>query len=481
MKLNELFPGQPGIEIKNLTDDSRVQKPSSVFFCIKGYESDGHLYTKQAIENGAVAVVYSESLEEKDAKTVYIHVNDVTAEMNRAAALFNGYPSRNMYIAGVTGTNGKSTIASIYRSVLDQYEPTGYIGTIAIEYGSVKRPPLLTSPDAISLQSILHDMKEAGMKGCALECSSIGLDQGRLDAVDFDAAAFTNLTYDHLDYHKNMRNYFHAKKKLFDSLKKDAVAVTNIDDPYGTRITEDCVCPVFTYGIKNNADYQAVSIRLEKDRTFFTLVYKDKNYSVETNLRAMFNVYNVLADIALLHEKGLPLEEILPALKNLPAVAGRMHMIDQGQPFNIVCDFAHTPDGIEKVCHYAQTLTPAGKHIIAVTGSAGKRDTAKRPVFGQILSKYCDEIVLTEDDPRDADPAEIAQEIASGITGSHYQIVIPREDAIACAVNLAQPHDTVIIIGKGDEKFMYKGAGKVPYCGDDTAAEKALKEKGYGE
>ncbi len=481
MKLTELFENVPDIEIKSLMADSRTRRPDSIFFCIKGLMSDGHKYIKQAVSNGAIVIVHTEPLEEFLPGITYIRVNDAVKAFNQVADAFYGYPSHKLLMFGITGTNGKSSIACIIRDILNQMKPTGYIGTISIEYGNVKLPPLLTTPNIDDLHGILRDMVDANMEACALEASSIGIEQGRVDNIDFDVAVFTNFTHDHLDYHGTMERYFQAKKRLFDNLKEDGIAITNIDDPYGQRIVSDCPGHVITYGIDNKADYQVVKYQILSDRTKITLKIGDMEYEIETNLVAKFNIYNLVAAIAALHSKGISIEQMLPQIRHLKQVEGRMERIEDGQPFNILIDFAHTPDGIIKVCQFASSITPKGKRIIAITGSAGKRDTEKRVQFGEILDQYADMIILTEDDPRDEDPIEIAREIATGIKNTNYIIVEERYDAIRQAIELADPNDTIIILGKGDEKFIYREFGREPYEGDDAIAHEILRKYYFGE
>lgn len=476
MNLQELFDQVPSIEIKSLMADSRKKRPNSIFFCMKGMMFDGHRFVKQAIENGAVAIVHSESLEQTDPSVTYIRVKDVNEVFNQVADAFYGHPSHQMNIFGITGTNGKSSTACIIKDIMDHFSPTGYIGTIAIEYGSVKLPPLLTTPDIDDLHGILRDMKDAGIKNCALEASSIGIEQGRVDSIDFDVAIYTNLTHDHLDYHGTMENYFLAKKRLFDRLKEDAYAVVNVDDPYGLKIAENCSCRVVTYGIDNEADYRAVNYRLYSDRTIFTLQCNHMEYELETNLVAKFNIYNLLGAIAALNLKGLSITQIISCLKEIRQIEGRMERIDCGQPFNVVVDFAHTPDGIEKLCQYASAITGKDHRIIAITGSAGKRDTAKRVVFGELLDRYTDMIILTEDDPRNEKVSDICHEIAGGIVNTNYIIVDDRYSAIRQAVEMASAGDTIIIMGKGDEKFMYREYGREPYEGDDEISREVIKQ-----
>ena len=481
MKLTELFENAPDIEIRSLMADSRRKRPDSIFFCVKGMMFDGHKFIDQAVENGAVVIVYSEDLEEMRDDVTYIRVKDVISTFNKVADAFYGFPSHNMTMFGITGTNGKSSISCIIRDILSAFKPTGYIGTIAIEYGSVKLPPLLTTPNIDDLHGILRDMREAGMEACALEASSIGIEQGRVQSIDFDVAVFTNLTHDHLDYHGTMTNYFLAKKQLFDSLKPGAVAITNADDPYGMKVVEDCPCKVLTYGIDHEADYQVIRYQLMKDRTRFTLKVANMEYDLETNLVARFNISNLVAAIAALNVQGIPIADMKPLIRDLSQIEGRMQRISDGQPFNILVDFAHTPDGIEKVCQYASAIPPKGKRIISITGSAGRRDTAKRVVFGKILDKYSDMIILTEDDPRDENPRQIAEEIAAGIKKTNYIIITDRYDAIRQAIELADPNDTIVILGKGDEKFIYREYGRDPYEGDDTIVHEVLKKYYFAE
>ena len=481
VKLSQLFENAPDIEIKNLMSDSRTKRPNSIFFCVKGMMFDGHKFIDQAIANGAKAIVHSEDPEEINPDVVYIKVKDVLEVYNKVADAFFGHPSHSMVMYGVTGTNGKSSIANMIFSLLNNFEPTGYIGTISIQYGSVKLPPTLTTPNIDDLHGFLRDMCDAGMKACALEVSSIGIEQGRVDAIDFDCAIFTNLTHDHLDYHGNMDNYFNAKKKFFYSVKEYAFVITNVDDPKGMEIVADTPGQVRTYGIDNDAYYQAINLQLHADKTVFTLLVNGKEYRVTTNLVARFNIYNLLAAIAALHSTGVSIEDLLPHIAHIRQIEGRMERIKEGQPFNVIVDFAHTPDGIRQVCEYAAKITPKGNRIISVFGSAGKRDTKKRPEFGRIADKYCDMIILTEDDPRDEDILTIANEIASGITKTNYIIIEDRYDAIRMAIEMANAGDTILILGKGDELFIYREFGREAYMGDDNVARDVIHKYYFNE
>lgn len=477
MDLSTMFDHAPQIEINELGFDSRKKMDHGMFFCLTGINTDGHEYIDQAIENGAVCIVHSKPVENKKSGVVYVKVENVSATMNRIAARFYDYPTKKLKVYGITGTNGKSTTAKIIRDVLSRFEPCGYIGTISISYGDVVLPPDLTTPDAISLQKISKDMVQAGMKALALEVSSIGLELHRVDAISFDVAIFTNFTYDHLDFHGTMENYLEAKKRLFSMMDPSKYCVINADDEYFEEIKQACNGKIVTYGIQKEAIYRADNITLGTSGSTFTLVYEGQEYPVQTNLIALYNIYNLLGAIAALHRvSGLELVQILECLNNLEQVDGRLEKINEGQPFNVFVDFAHTPDGFEKVFEYAKMITPEDRNIIAVFGSAGKRDIKKRKVFGAIADKYCSSIILTEDDPRDEDPSEIAAQIRQGIEDTNCVFIENRYDAIRQSIEMAGVDDTILILGKGDETFIYREDGREPYCGDHVAAKDIIKK-----
>ena len=507
MLLSKLFAGQPDVEISDITLDSRTVRPGSMFFCIEGAELDGHSFAGKAAEAGAAAIVCSRPVKEAPGVT-YIRVRDTSAELNRVSDLFCGQPSRRMTVFGATGTNGKSTMTSIISDIYSAFRPCGYMGTIAIRYGGVTRVPNLTTPDPVETHTNLKEMLDHGMQAVAMEVSSQGLDRGRVDSVDFDCAVFTNLTHDHLDYHKTMENYFEAKKRLFRNLRPDAVAVLNADDEISIEgLKACCPCRFVTYGtdrgetgVDENGypvsggrfrsgtaetiDYFAEDIRLKADSTEFTLCHRDKKYPVVTNLAALYNIYNLLGAIAAMHECGMPLEQMIPLLKDIPQVDGRMERINEGQDFTVIVDYSHTPDGYEKIFSYAAEIagkdkaTAAGGKIYAVFGCPGKRDTDKRPVMGGIAGRYADEIVLTSQDPRDSEPAEIAEDILKGVRKNdcRYSFVEDREAAIEKCVRLAGPGDVVLALGKGSESYMYYEEGRRPWITDAEAARRALRK-----
>lgn len=476
MKLSQMFENAPDIEITGLCIDSRKAKENDIYFCMEGMLHDGHEFVEDVITKNVKAIVHTKAIEHMHKGVAYIQVENVNRTLNRVASLFYRHPSKDMRVFGVTGTNGKSTITSIIQDVYSNFYPCGYIGTISIRYGDVVLPPSLTTPDPIMIHKSLHDMVQYGMKACALEVSSHGLELGRVMSVDFDVAIFSNLTYDHLDFHGTIENYFEAKKKLFTQIKKDGVCVLNIDDPYYNELAQACNARIVTYGIQHNATYQANHIRIGTSGSTFTLTHQDEQYVVTTNLVAMYNIYNLLGAVAGMCETGIALKDILPYLSTLQQVEGRMERIDEGQLFNVIVDFAHTPDGLEKVFEYAKSITEDDHNIIAVFGSAGKRDAKKRKVFGQIASKFCSSIILTEDDPRDEDAREIANEIKSGIVNTKNIFIEDRYTAIRQAIESANVNDTVLILGKGDETFMYREFGREPWLGDHNIARRCIRK-----
>jgi len=477
MKLSKIFAGQPDVEIKGLCLDSRKVKEGDMFFCLKGLEADGHRFAGKAVEGGAVCVVHSDELNQVEGVS-YIKVDNVNDELNRVCDLFNGQPSHKMTVFGVTGTNGKSTTTSIISDVYEKAgHPCGYMGTIAVRYGNVSRVPSLTTPDAVEIHDNLRQMAEHGMEAVAMEVSSHGLAMGRVDSVDFDVAMFTNMTYDHLDYHKTMEAYFEAKQTLFKNMKPEGVAVLNVDDISFDELVKCTPCKIVSYGVNRDCDYRAEDVQLAPDGSRFTLVHDGARYEVQTNLVALYNIYNLLGAIACMHQAGLAMEDMLPHLEKIAQVDGRMEVIDEGQDFHLIVDYAHTPDGFDKVFEYADEIAE-GHKVYAVFGSAGKRDKVKRKVLGAIAGKHCDLVYLTEEDPRDETAKEIADMIAEGVTESSgaFTFIENRYAAIEAAIKAAEPGDCVMILGKGAEQYLDRANGKEHWMGDVEAAREIVQE-----
>jgi UDP-N-acetylmuramoyl-L-alanyl-D-glutamate--2,6-diaminopimelate ligase len=476
MKLNRLFPKANPVDINSLMSDSRLAQDHSLFFCLKGMKHDGHQHIAQAVENGAIAIVHSDDLATYLPFVDYVKVENVHDELNRCAALFYGQPSEKLKIFGVTGTNGKTTVAKIIKSIYTAHANTGYIGTIGLEYNQIQSKPDYTTPEVIALHETLDRMVKAKVKALAIELSSQGLEQHRVDALILNTAIFTNLTHDHLDYHGTMENYYRAKKHIFDLLRPEGVALINVDDPYGVRLIGELTCKKKTYAIDSVADYQAVNLQYHGDHTTFDLIYQGSATKVTSSLLGRFNVHNALAAIACCHMNGMPLQSAIDRLATIPQVSGRLEHVKAGQPFKVIVDYAHTPDGFEKVFAYAVAITPKKNKIIAVFGSAGLRDTKKRPILGALADKYCDNIILTEDDSRNEDPAQIAQHIAAGISSNRTLVILDRTDAIRQAIELANTDDTVLLLGKGHEDFIIRNHGKEPWPGDVKVCESLIRQ-----
>ncbi|MDO4467290.1 MAG: UDP-N-acetylmuramoyl-L-alanyl-D-glutamate--2,6-diaminopimelate ligase [Bacillota bacterium] len=477
MRLSKLFKDAPTTNVTGLYVDSRKVTPGSVYFCMPGMSADGHDFIDQAIDNGAICIVHAKDLEIKREGAIYIKVDDVVTALNQCAKLFNNNPSSNMVMYGVTGTNGKSSITKIIKYFCDTQTPCGYIGTISIEYGKVRLQPNLTTPDTLFLVDKLKDMVHHGMGACALEVSSHGLAQRRVDAIDFDVAVFTNFTHDHLDFHGNLENYFSAKKLLFsERVKPEGVSILNIDDARYEDLKEASRARVISYGIKKECDYRAKDIILSSDSTSFILEFRGKEYPVETNLVAEYNVYNLLGAMAAMHETGMSIETLTALARHIPQIEGRMEQINCGQPFSAIVDFAHTPDGMDKVIQFGRKIANKNR-VIAVFGSAGRRDIQKRKTFGEIADRYCDLIILTEDDPRDESPKEIADQIKEGIKNTSSVFIGDRYEAIRQAIESAQAGDCILVLGKGDEAYMYRGDNvRVPWIGDNNAVKECIEK-----
>lgn len=481
MKLSDFFNTDKDVEVSGLAIDSRKVRAGDMFFCLEGTASDGHLYAEKAAESGASVIVHSKPVPEKDG-VIYIHTDDVTGELNRVCDLFNGSPSKKMTVFGITGTNGKTTIASIIRSIYSHHIPTGYIGTIGVQYGDVSRNASLTTPAQTELHADLAEMYDAGIRAAAIEVSSHGLTQRRTESIDIDCAIFTQLTHEHLDYHKTMEAYLEAKMLLFSSMKPDGIAVLNADDDISIeKLKGCCACSYVTYGLKNSteADYKASDIVLGPRYTHFTLTHDGRSYPVKTNLIAEYNISNLLAVIAAVNSQGMPIEEVVPLMDSIPQVAGRMEVIDEGQDYHVIVDFAHTPDAFEKVFAFTEKVKTGQGRVYAVFGSSGRRDVEKRPVMGEIAGRFCDEIVTTQDDPRDEDPAEIGAVILEGAkkSGCSGIFLEHRADAIEYIIKKAQKDDLVLLLGQGRQPYVIKADNyREPYDGDPVTARRLIRK-----
>lgn len=472
--LNELIAGAPSLRIEHLFTDSRKSVTNGMFFCIKGIMNDGHKFVESAINNGAVCVVHSEDLLNYNEDVEYIKVEDVDDELNRVASIFYDDPSSKLTVFGVTGTNGKTTVTSLIQDILNTSVNTGYIGTINIAYNNKTIAAQYTTPEVIELQKVMSNMVDENVKALAIEVSSHALIQKRVCALKVDYPIFTNLTHEHLDYHGTMEEYFNAKAQLFKELTEQQCAVINVDDEYGRKLIDSEIPNYVTYGIDNDADYHAVDAEYSFDKTTFTLVHQGNRYDVESNLVAKFNLSNLLAAIAALHQSGMEINDIIEKVNHLKQISGRVERINFADQFQVIVDYAHTPDGFESLFQYAQSIVK-DKRIISVFGSAGERDILKRKVLGEIANKYSDMIILTADDPRNESVNDISKEIAEGID-KNYIIIENRYDAIYQAIQLANKCDIILVLGKGNDQYMALESGREPYIGDVNIVKEILKE-----
>ncbi|MFO7172971.1 MAG: UDP-N-acetylmuramoyl-L-alanyl-D-glutamate--2,6-diaminopimelate ligase [Bacillota bacterium] len=475
-------PGADEVEVKGLTCDSRQVRPGDLFVAIRGENVDAHRFVADAVDRGAVAVVAEEPVPVPASVPVVV-VPDSRWALSALAASFYGDPSRRLRLVGVTGTNGKTTVSFLVMQLAAQLGVSaGVIGTAGVMVGDEVVEPKsgYTTPEAHNLHRLLRRMVERGVEVVAMEVSSHALEQERVAHCRFVAAAFTNLTHEHLDYHRDMEGYYRAKRLLFQQLEPGATAVVNLDDPYGQRLVAELPQGVrlVTYGLENPAaQLQARDAEITPEMGVrFRLVSPWGEWPVSApGLFGIYNVSNALAALGCGLALGLPLEAMVEAMAGVRPAPGRFQRVDLGQDFTVVVDYAHTPDGFEKLLSSVQAVRRPGSRLILVFGSAGLRDRTKRPEMGRVAGRYGDILVLTEEDPRTEDPRAIMDEIAAGVDNPRCTIyrIEDRLEAIETAIQLAQPGDMVLILGKGNETDL-EVQHPTRWHGDVPAAEAAL-------
>ena len=462
------MPGAPAgatdIEVTDLTYDNRQVTPGTLFFWVLGFTRDGHQFAPEAIARGAVALVVQRAL---GLGVPEIAVPDVRAAMPRAAAAFYGHPTAELQTVGVTGTNGKTTTAFLVRALLEAAgRQTGLLGTVKSVIGGTEHEVQRTTPEAIDLQKTFRAMLDAGDQACVMEVSSHALELHRADAIHFAAAIFTNLTQDHLDFHPTMEDYFAAKRRLFQVPDLGA-AVINVDDSYGARLAAELDDPV-TFALRRDASYRALDLQTGLGGSTFTVATPDGELELRSPLRGEFNVYNVLGSLAAARALGVSAEMCVEAIATAGQVPGRFETVDEGQPFAVLVDYAHTPDSLENVLNAARNLTDKRVHV--VFGCGGDRDRGKRPLMGEIGKRLADRVIITSDNPRSEDPEAIIAEILVG-SGADVEHHADRRQAIAAA----QPGDIVVIAGKGHEQGQEFEAGRRIPFDDVTVAREILR------
>ena len=477
--------GEGQVKVRGLAYHTAHVKPGFLFFCLEGNKYDGHDFIPQALEAGAAAIVLEKEREVKGAAKVV--VPSVRAAMAIISQQFYDSPAARLRLIGVTGTNGKTTTTHLIEALLTARGwKTGMLGTIKYLISGESFPALATTPEAPDLQRILHLMVERGVQYGVMEVSSHALELGRVSGCDFDIAVLTNITGDHLDFHKNFERYLAAKGKLFSQLGgsffkglRPRFAVINRDDPHFDFFLRQSTVQVLTYGIKGPADIKALDIKVNDAGVSYELHIPWGRELFSLKLAGRFNIYNALAATSVALLEKIPLSAIKEVLEKISGVRGRFERVDLGQPFTVIVDYAHTPDGLENILQSARDFVK-GK-IITVFGCGGERDRSKRPLMGRIAAKYSDYSILTSDNPRGEDPWQIIEEVEVGLKeikgfGTGYTIQPERYEAIKFGIELARPGDMVIIAGKGHENYQIFSDFTIPF-NDREVAEEIIRKR----
>lgn len=473
-RLSELFEGQRDIIIESIEEDSRVRKSNYLFCCIKGMTVDGHQFASHAVANGAVAVLASEKV---DVNVPVVMVEDTNKEMSRALSKFYDEPDKKLKLIGITGTDGKTTLSTIIYQLINRVDHCGLIGTNGVECKKFFREQLFTTPFPTDLYAFLNDFHQAGCNYVSMEATSERLHTNRLSELEFEVAIFTNLSRDHLNTHKTMENYLEAKSKLFKLVKKNGYSIINADDKNSEYIAKVANGKVMTYGIDNKADVMAKDIVVTPNWLTFTLVAPYGEYRIESPLSGKFNVYNLMAAITTCYALGFDVQTIINIVKELKPVKGRQILVECGQPFKVMVDYAHTAYALKYLLEYIN-LIKKGKTIIVI-GSGGRRDKGRRIDLGEVVSELADYVIFTSEDPRTEDPNQIIDDMLTNVRDKKfkYERVIDRIKAIHRAIDLAKPGDVVLLTGKSDEPYMEIGTEVVHYPTDYKVAEEYLKKQ----
>lgn len=458
MKLKELikglniveFEGDMEIEIESIAYDSRKAKEGSVFVCIEGFKVDGHKYIPQAIENGTRAFIVQKEVEMPAGMSV-VRVEDTRYALASISDIFFGHPSGKFNLIGITGTKGKTTTTYMIKSILENYgQKVGLIGTIANMIGDEVLPTDRTTPESYDLQELFCDMVQKNVKSVVMEVSSHALELHRVSCSEYDIGVFTNLSRDHLDFHKTFENYLEAKIKLFGICKKGLI---NIDNEFGKRVVENARCEVYTMGIDNEADIRAVDIAHHPNSVDFKVISPWFEGKISVSIPGKFSVYNALAAIGSCALMGVPFEYIQKGLAGV-RVPGRAEIVDVGKDYTVMIDYAHSPDSLENILTTVKAYAPG--RVVCVFGCGGDRDKTKRPVMGRISGQLADFTIITSDNPRTEDPEMIINDIEEGIkeTGAAYIKIVDRREAIKYALMNARAKDIIVLAGKGHENYI---------------------------
>jgi UDP-N-acetylmuramoyl-L-alanyl-D-glutamate--2,6-diaminopimelate ligase len=475
------LPAEAAAPVSGIAYDSRKVAPGQVFVALKGQRADGAAFVQEAVRRGAVAIV-SEDPEPADMRTSWTTVREARLTLAILAASFYRYPSEEMQVVGITGTNGKTTTAYLIASIFDAaHMPCGVLGTVAYRVAGEIREATRTTPEATELQELLREMVDRGSRACAMEVSSHALVLSRVAEITFAAGVFTNLTRDHLDFHGDMETYFRAKRRLFEMLPRDAPSLLNIDDPRGLALADMAPRPV-TFAIGRQADITPGPLSFSLDGLAFDVRTPRGTLQLRSTLVGRPNVYNLLAAVATAVALDVPFDAIEKGVAALAGVPGRFQLVSgSGDDVTVVVDYAHTDDALRNLLETARPL--ARGRLITVFGCGGDRDRTKRPLMGAVAGRLSDVIIMTSDNPRGEDPRRIIEDIQRGITADTRRddaqrllSVIDRREAIDKAVELARPGDLVLIAGKGHETYQVLGDHTLPFD-DVTVAREALSRR----
>ena len=448
--------------------DSRKVKEGQIFVALVGHTVDGHDYIDQAIANGASKLIVSK---EGNYSIPYELVKDTEKYLNDALVSEYAKDFKDLDFIGVTGTNGKTTTCYLIYQMLSKLGvKVAYMGTIGFYYNDTKIVLNNTTPDILTLYSLILDAKEAGIKTIVMEVSSHSLSYKRIEGIKYKVGGFTNLTEDHLDFHKDMNDYLEAKLKLIDYLDKDAKMLVNSDDESSKRFMEKYPC--LTYGEKDS-DYHIVKYDITPSKTALEFSYNNENYKIVTNLTSKFNVYNYLLALSIVHEYGYEINNILDITKDIYPPKGRCETYEVGDAYAVI-DYAHTPDAVEKVIEAYTALKKA--RIITIVGCGGDRDNKKRPIMGGIASDLSDYVIFTSDNPRTEDPKKIMDDIIAGVKKDNYEIELDRKTAIDKGIKMLEKEDILLILGKGHEDYQIIGHEKI-HLDDSEEVKKHIKNQ----
>ena len=494
MKLEELLnsveivevKGDLSTEIDGISYNSKRVKEGYIFIAIKGEKTDGNRFIPEAIERGAKAVVSEDDPKGGLVDSIpYVKVADARRAMAKISANFFKRPSEELTLIGVTGTNGKTTYTYLMEAILNEAGlPAGRIGTISYSVGGRKIVASRTTPEAPDIEGFLREMVSSGMKACVMEVSSHALELHRVDELSFDVATFTNLTRDHLDYHKTMENYFKAKLKLFELTRKNGgKGVVNIDDPFGQRIIKLSSFPRVSYGFSAKADVHPEDYRLSRSGIAGEIITPKGTLKLHSSLLGRPNLYNILAAVATSIALDLPLDKVRSGIEKVRSIPGRFEIVDEGQDFTVIVDYAHTDDALRNLLVTVGELAP--RRIITVFGCGGDRDKGKRPLMGSYAVKHSDIVIVTSDNPRSEDPMAIIKEIEEGIVNTvekrgGYIIEPDRRKAIELAIDYARRGDFVVLAGKGHEDYQILGDKVIHFDDREVAREMIWRKRGRG-